>query len=473
MGTEPTAKLGGAAELSTDKITTSTRDPEELGRRIGAWMATVLPPGADPEVGGVVTPEGNGMSSETILFDAAWTVDGERRQERCVARIEPEMDKVPVFPSYELAQQFDVMSLVAEATSVPIPETLWYEGDRSFIGAPFFVMARIDGIVPPDVLPYTFGDCWVDAATPEQRATLQDSAVRALAGVHTVTTETHDLSALQYDRPGETALERHLAWWEGYHEWVVGDRRSPLLDECFAWLRAHLPADVGPDSLSWGDARIGNMMFADFECVAVLDWEMAGVAPPEVDLGWMAYLHLFFQDLATDLGVAGLLTSCATRTWRPPTGRSPGARWATCAGTWRARRAPRRDHAPGDRAGGALRGGGGAGRPRRDDHPPGHPAGDARRLLLGPHRLRTAGAAAPDQPKPTSSISRTASGLVAPNSAALRAWRSKSTPNSRAIRGSAATSVLAGSSWLPATSTSWPSVPSHSRKSAARSGWSA
>ncbi|MEZ5182659.1 MAG: phosphotransferase family protein [Acidimicrobiales bacterium] len=306
MGTEPTAKLGGAAELSTDKITTSTRDPEELGRRIGAWMATVLPPGADPEVGGVVTPEGNGMSSETILFDAAWTVDGERRQERCVARIEPEMDKVPVFPSYELAQQFDVMSLVAEATSVPIPETLWYEGDRSFIGAPFFVMARIDGIVPPDVLPYTFGDCWVDAATPEQRATLQDSAVRALAGVHTVTTETHDLSALQYDRPGETALERHLAWWEGYHEWVVGDRRSPLLDECFAWLRAHLPADVGPDSLSWGDARIGNMMFADFECVAVLDWEMAGVAPPEVDLGWMAYLHLFFQDLATDLGVAGL-----------------------------------------------------------------------------------------------------------------------------------------------------------------------
>jgi len=40
--------------------------------------------------------------------------------------------------------------------------------------------------------------------------------------------------------------------------------------------------------------------------VAVLDWEMAGVAPPEVDLGWMCYLHLFFQDLATDLGAPGL-----------------------------------------------------------------------------------------------------------------------------------------------------------------------
>ncbi len=33
---------------------------------------------------------------------------------------------------------------------------------------------------------------------------------------------------------------------------------------------------------------------------------MAGSAPAEVDLGWMAYLHLFFQDIATDLGLPGL-----------------------------------------------------------------------------------------------------------------------------------------------------------------------
>ena len=285
MSTEPSAKLGGAAELSSDQITTSTRVPEELGRQIEAWLATVLPAGAEPSVSNVVTPQGNGMSSETILFDASWTVDGALVERRCVARIEPEMDKVPVFPSYELAMQFDVMSLVADATNVPVPETLWFEGDRSIIGAPFFVMGRIDGIVPPDVLPYTFGDNWVDSATADQRARLQDSAVRALAGVHAITPETHDLSSLQYDLPGDTSLERHLAYWEGYLEWVVGDRRSPLLDQCFAWLRDNLPTDVGPDVLSWGDARIGNMMFADFECVAVLDWEMAGVAPPRSTSG--------------------------------------------------------------------------------------------------------------------------------------------------------------------------------------------
>ena len=48
------------------------------------------------------------------------------------------------------------------------------------------------------------------------------------------------------------------------------------------------------------------MMFRHDQVVAVLDWEMAGVAPPEVDIGWMCYLHLFFQDLATQLGVPGL-----------------------------------------------------------------------------------------------------------------------------------------------------------------------
>jgi aminoglycoside phosphotransferase (APT) family kinase protein len=47
-------------------------------------------------------------------------------------------------------------------------------------------------------------------------------------------------------------------------------------------------------------------MFHDNNVVAVLDWEMAAVAPPEVDLGWMCYLHLFFQDLAVQLGAPGL-----------------------------------------------------------------------------------------------------------------------------------------------------------------------
>ncbi|HEX2576173.1 MAG TPA: phosphotransferase family protein [Aquihabitans sp.] len=300
-----------ATGLSPKKLTTTTRDSAELGRRIEAWLAGTLSAGADPSVCDVVKPEGNGMSSETLLFTARYADGGAPVERRFVARIEPELDKVPVFPTYDLRLQFDVMSLVSAATDVPVPETFWFEADAGVIGAPFFVMERIDGEVPRDVLPYTFPDPnWVIDATPEQRAKLQRSAVTALAGIHEITPESHDLAFLQYDEPGATSLERHLASWERYHEWVVADGEpSPLLAECMTWLRDHLPkegVDTGPPRLSWGDARIGNMMFVDHEVVAVLDWEMAGVAPPEVDLGWMTYLHRFFQDLTTSLGAEGI-----------------------------------------------------------------------------------------------------------------------------------------------------------------------
>jgi aminoglycoside phosphotransferase (APT) family kinase protein len=43
-------------------------------------------------------------------------------------------------------------------------------------------------------------------------------------------------------------------------------------------------------------------MFRDFEPVGVLDWEMVGVGPREIDLGWMVFLHRFFEDLAAEHG---------------------------------------------------------------------------------------------------------------------------------------------------------------------------
>jgi aminoglycoside phosphotransferase (APT) family kinase protein len=55
--------------------------------------------------------------------------------------------------------------------------------------------------------------------------------------------------------------------------------------------------------LSWGDARIGNMVFRDFSPVALLDWEMAGLGPREIDLGWMIYLHRWFDDIATLMAI--------------------------------------------------------------------------------------------------------------------------------------------------------------------------
>ena len=173
------------------------------------------------------------------------------------------------------------------------------------LGAPFFVMERVDGQVPPDVMPYNFGDSWVSAATPEERARLQSSTVSVLARLHSISDAERTFGFLG-DGRGESALRRHVDSQRAYYQWVVGDRRGPLLERCFDWLEAHWPEHEGPTALSWGDARIGNVMYRGFEPVAVLDWEMAALAPPEVDLGWLIFLHRFFEDLARSFGLTGL-----------------------------------------------------------------------------------------------------------------------------------------------------------------------
>ena len=294
------------ATPTADHITTSSRDPNELAGRLQQWLHATLGSDRAPLISAVSSPEGNGMSSETLLFTAQWLEGGVETERRLVARIEPPASDHPIFTTYDLGMQFRVMRLVGEHTSVPVPDTLWFEPDPAILGGSFFVMERIDGLVPPDVLPYTFEGNWVSGGSASDRQALQTSAIEAMAGIHSITPDRFDLDFLQVEASGETALERLLNRWKGYHSWVIQDMPSPVLQEGFAWLEDNLPTDVGADALGWGDGRIGNMMFEGNRVVAVLDWEMASVAPPEVDLGWMCYLHRFFHDIAVDLGATGL-----------------------------------------------------------------------------------------------------------------------------------------------------------------------
>ena len=293
----------------TSRPRTSTRDPAELGRRLEQWLRGKLTGATLSELS---VPESNGMSSETVLFDVVWSegIEGHDRRSRpsrrCAARLAPDPSAAPVFPVYDLEKQFRVMRLVAGRSPVPVPETWWYEPDPEPLGTPFFVMERVEGQVPPDVMPYPFGS-WLSEAAPEDQRRLQDASVRTMAAIHRAEVGPDDIGFLELDRPGDSALRRHVADAAAYYEWVVADgARSPLIERSFAWLEDHWPADEGPPAISWGDARIGNMMFRHFEPVAVLDWEMAATGPPEIDVGWMIYLHRFLDDIAVDAGLPGM-----------------------------------------------------------------------------------------------------------------------------------------------------------------------
>ena len=205
-----------------------------------------------------------------------------------------------------IRDRFRTMQLVRQLTDVPVPEPLWVETDASIIGQPFFVMRRVDGVVPPDVMPYAFGDNWLFDATEDQQRTLATSAVQVLADLHAIPDAEKHFAFLLPDGEG-TVLERHYRrHYRDYYDWAASETPSPLVERCFARLEADWPSDEGETVLSWGDARIGNILYRDFEPVAVLDWEMASLGPREIDVAWFQYLHRFFQDLAEGYGLPGL-----------------------------------------------------------------------------------------------------------------------------------------------------------------------
>jgi aminoglycoside phosphotransferase (APT) family kinase protein len=296
----------GVEWVDPDELTISTRTAEELRVSLEQWLI-----GRTGDAGATITnldrPSANGMSSETVLFDATWKDGGSTTSGEFVARLHPAEDAYQIFREYDMARQARVIRLVGENTSVPVPEVVFDEPSPEPLGAEFFVMRRIEGIVPPDVMPYPMGS-WVTEATEAQRVALERGAVEVLAGIHAAVTNLDDIEFLQFPEPGDTALRRHVAHERAYYEWARDGLRFPLLERAFDWLDDNWPvaAESAPPVLSWGDSRIGNMMFRDFTPVGVLDWEMAGVAPRELDVGWMIFLHRFFQDLCQDMEMEGL-----------------------------------------------------------------------------------------------------------------------------------------------------------------------
>lgn len=270
-------------------------------------LAAHIPEGSNHRVGELEGTSATGMSSETLLFDASWDEAGVHRAERLVARVAPDEHDVPVFPSYDLPGQFRTIETVAALTDVPVPPPWWCEPDPSVIGAPFFVMGRVDGEVPPDVMPYNFGDSWLFNAAPADQRRLQESSVSILARLHAIDGPAEKFPHLLSEFAGDTPLRRHVANRVHLYDWMTKDEpRSDLIDKGFAWLEDHWPAHESDTVFSWGDSRIGNMLYRDFEPVAVLDWEMATLGPPELDVAWMIYLHRMFEDLAHQYGLPGM-----------------------------------------------------------------------------------------------------------------------------------------------------------------------
>jgi len=284
----------------TTRPQVSTRDRDSIRLGLERWLRGRRDAAA-PSIVELTAPQNTGMSSDTVLFTVQWS-DG--HTEQLVARLAPDPDAAPLFPEYDLERQFLVMQTVAAHSAVPVPPLVGYEADPAFVGTSFLVMERVDGLVPTDIPPYVFGEGWVAEATPEQREAMQRASVDVLVTLHAIPDA---LTTFPWLAPtdGRGALRAHVDHERAFADWVLAGREGPLIERGFAWLEERWPEE-GPTVLSWGDSRIGNLLYRDFMPVAVLDWEMATVGPRELDVAWMIYLHRFFDDLAARFELAGL-----------------------------------------------------------------------------------------------------------------------------------------------------------------------
>lgn len=285
----------------------SSRDLDAVRAGLRRALAAHLPDGADHDVGELTGTSATGMSSETLLFEATWVEAAGSRREELVARVAPDPADIPVFPGYDMAGQFQTIATVAELTDVPVPPPWWCEPDPAVIGSPFFVMGRVAGEVPPDVMPYNFGESWLFHAARDDQRRLQDATVGVLAELHAIPEPERRFRPLMGDHPGDTSLRRHVASRWAWYQFAARDAgRSDLVEKGFAWLEGHWPAHESAVVFNWGDSRIGNVLYRDFHPAAVLDWEMAGLGPRETDLAWLLYAHRMFEDMAAQYGFPGM-----------------------------------------------------------------------------------------------------------------------------------------------------------------------
>lgn len=193
---------------------------------------------------------------------------------RIVLRRPPEGHLLPT--AHDMGREHKLIVALGP-TDVPVPEALAHCTDVDVIGAPFYVMAHVDGAVL-----HTAG--MAEAAFPaEARGTIGRSFIDVLARLHAVDPDDVGLGDLSKKTD---YIARQLKTWSRQYE-ASKTAEDPKMDEIFTWLSANIP-DQGPARVVHGDYRLGNTITGpDATIAAVLDWEIATLGDPLADLGYV------------------------------------------------------------------------------------------------------------------------------------------------------------------------------------------
>ena len=261
-------------------------DPAKLREPFECWLAARWPDAENLRVGELASPK-SGFSALTLVAPVRLRRAGRECEAKVVLRIES--PDPAVYPQQapgldvEVEVQYRVMEALARTGKLPLAGLVGYEADASLLGAPFFAMEFVPGEVAIEHPPYTQQGFFRDAE-PAERRRMTLGGLEALAMLHALDWREAGLGWLV--APGaEPDYARQLAIWESFAERELAGREHPVLRAGFEHVRARLPAGL-PSRFSWGDSRLGNIIFQGSRAACITDFEAACIAPPQVDLGW-------------------------------------------------------------------------------------------------------------------------------------------------------------------------------------------
>jgi aminoglycoside phosphotransferase (APT) family kinase protein len=178
--------------------------------------------------------------------------------------------------AHDMRREHD-LQLVLAPVFPKVPRMVAMCDDESVLGSPFYVMDRVPGTILRSEIPESLG------MSPEDVSALCDDAIDTLVALHDVAATAAGLA--QYDRgPGYVA--RQVAGWAERYRRArtpdVGDYAGVM-----GWLADHQPEDL-PHVPIHNDFRFDNLVLDPDDptrVAAVLDWELATVGDPLMDLG--------------------------------------------------------------------------------------------------------------------------------------------------------------------------------------------
>ena len=252
-------------------------DMERIRLTLQTWMRQHIPGGEQLELGELTFPEESGESSVSLILRG----ENRGRDVGYICRMEPRDSQV--FEEHDLLMQYNVMRFVSEH-DVPVPPLLGFEEDTRLLGSEFYLMGFVDGLVPADNPPYVFGS-WVTELSESERETMWENGLVTLAKIHAISLEKYDIPGLPQAPADAPPIQHELDKLNSLVTDDISSRMSPVLARALQYLNANIPSN-GVRRLCWGDSRPGNIIWRDLKPAAVIDWEMAGIADPLLDVSW-------------------------------------------------------------------------------------------------------------------------------------------------------------------------------------------